>query len=76
VSDSRANGKWADNVVRESTFLAQHDGATIERLPPCGSIPYWRYRGVVPGGMPVESADLGELLDELEGLGQPATRGI
>jgi hypothetical protein len=65
VSQNRTR-QWTDNVVRENEFLARHDGATIEHLEPAGQFPYWRYRAVVPGSEPVESADLGDLLDQLE----------
>jgi hypothetical protein len=72
VSDPVDELKWHDNVVRKDRFLAEHDGATIEHLPPTDSVPYVRYQGTVPGRSPVEAADLGQLLDQLEALAAPA----
>lgn len=65
---SSGKAQWTDNVVRENRFLAQHDGATVEHLPPVGTCPDWRYRAIVPGRKPVESADLGDLMNQLEAL--------
>jgi hypothetical protein len=60
--------QWTDNVVRESKFKSEHDGARIDHLEPGADIPYWRYRAVVPGREPVESSDLGDLPDQLEAM--------
>jgi hypothetical protein len=61
----QAEPEYVDQVARKERFLALHPDVVIEldREAP----PYEEWRGQVPGHAQISSAELGRLLDRLEG---------